>query len=102
MTVSPSIASAAKSGRVLIIGATGFIGKFVAEASLDSGLPTYVLVRPGPSRPSKSDTIKSLKDRGAIILHVRSSILKPTTPYLTWQNRHQFRTLKTTYIQFCY
>ncbi|KAK9934820.1 hypothetical protein M0R45_021949 [Rubus argutus] len=69
MTVSPSLASAAKSSRVLVIGATGFIGKFVAEASLDSGLPTYVLLRPGPSRPSKSDTIKSLKDKGAIILH---------------------------------
>lgn len=70
MTVSPSLASAAKRSRVLVIGATGFIGKFVAEASLDSGLPTYVLLRPGPSRPSKSDTIKSLKDKGAIILHV--------------------------------
>lgn len=69
MTVSTCV-SAAKNGRILIVGATGFIGRFVAEASLDAGQPTYVLIRPGPLDPSKADIIKSLKDRGAIILHV--------------------------------
>ncbi|ONI31302.1 hypothetical protein PRUPE_1G305100 [Prunus persica] len=68
MTVSTCV-SAAKNGRILIVGATGFIGRFVAEASLDAGQPTYVLIRPGPLDPSKADIIKSLKDRGAIILH---------------------------------
>ncbi|BBG94433.1 NAD(P)-binding Rossmann-fold superfamily protein [Prunus dulcis] len=68
MTVSTCV-SAAKNGRILIVGATGFIGRFVAEASLDAGQPTYVLIRPGPHDPSKADIIKSLKDRGAIILH---------------------------------
>ena len=67
MTVSaapPTVKS-----RVLIAGATGFIGQFVAKASLDSGRPTYVLVRPGVStRPSKAEVIKSLHDKGAIIL----------------------------------
>ncbi|XP_009356192.1 leucoanthocyanidin reductase [Pyrus x bretschneideri] len=68
MTVSSSL-SVAKNGRVLIAGATGFIGRFVAEASLAAGQPTYVLVRPGPLHPSKADTVKSFKDKGAIILH---------------------------------
>lgn len=71
MTVSAS-ASTAK-GRVLIVGATGFIGQFVAEASLGAGRPTYVLVRPGPvgGGPSKGSTIRALQDKGAIILHVK-------------------------------
>ncbi|PQQ09627.1 leucoanthocyanidin reductase [Prunus yedoensis var. nudiflora] len=68
MTVSTCV-SAAKNGRILIVGATGFIGRFVAEASLDAGQPTYVLVRPGPLDHSKAEIIKALKDRGAIILH---------------------------------
>lgn len=69
MTVSTCV-SAAKNGRIFIVGAAGFIGRFVAEASLDAGQPTYVLVRPGPLDPSKADIIKGLKDRGAIIIHV--------------------------------
>ena len=69
MTVSAS-APATKS-RVLIAGATGFIGQFVASASLDSGRQTYVLVRPGLAGClSKSKVLKSLHDKGAIILHV--------------------------------
>jgi leucoanthocyanidin reductase len=69
MTVSASIPTA--KSRVLIAGATGFIGQFVAKASLDAGRPTYVLVRPGLAGcPSKSRVLKSLHDKGAIILHV--------------------------------
>ncbi|KAG5236965.1 leucoanthocyanidin reductase [Salix suchowensis] len=67
MTVSAA-PSTVKS-RVLIAGATGFIGQFVAKASLDSGRPTYVLVRPGAAAsPSKAEVLKSLHDKGAIIL----------------------------------
>lgn len=68
MTVSASIPTA--KSRVLIAGATGFIGQFVAKASLDAGRPTYVLVRPGLAGcPSKSRVLKSLHDKGAMILH---------------------------------
>ncbi|KAE8100771.1 hypothetical protein FH972_018631 [Carpinus fangiana] len=69
MTVSASVSTA--KGRVLIVGATGFIGQFVAEASLGAGRPTYVLVRPGPvgGCPSKGSTIRALQDKGATILH---------------------------------
>ncbi|KAF3431784.1 hypothetical protein FNV43_RR26520 [Rhamnella rubrinervis] len=71
MTVPPnnSFSSKPKNGRVLVAGATGFIGHFVAEASLAYGRPTYVLVRPPPLSPSKVSTIKALEDEGAIVVH---------------------------------
>jgi leucoanthocyanidin reductase len=74
MTVSASVSTA--KGRVLIVGATGFIGQFVAEASLGAGRPTYVLVRPGPvcGGPSKGSTIRALQDKGATILHVKKNL----------------------------
>ncbi|KAK6921128.1 NmrA-like domain [Dillenia turbinata] len=66
MTASTLMAAA---GRTLIIGSTGFIGRFVAEACLASGRPTYLLVRSGLISPSKSKTIKCLHDKGAIVIH---------------------------------
>ncbi|KAF7123818.1 hypothetical protein RHSIM_Rhsim12G0081500 [Rhododendron simsii] len=68
MTVSTCIASggAAKGQGVLIIGATGFIGQFIAEASLNDGRPTYLLAR---SSSSNAKTMKVLQDKGAIIIH---------------------------------
>ncbi|CAN1137779.1 Leucoanthocyanidin reductase [Linum perenne] len=67
-TMSTSTSSI--KGRVLIVGATGLIGRFVAEASLDSGRPTYLLTRTPSSStsPDKDQALKSLKERGAIIL----------------------------------
>ncbi|KAL2324872.1 hypothetical protein Fmac_023930 [Flemingia macrophylla] len=56
------------AGRVLIIGATGFIGKFIAEASLASPHPTYLLLRPGPLLPSKDPIIKAFQLKGAILI----------------------------------
>ncbi|KAJ4847790.1 hypothetical protein Tsubulata_047223 [Turnera subulata] len=66
MTIS---STPAMKGRVLIAGATGLIGQFVAEASLDSGRPTYVLVRSCPTCPTKAKVLQSLQDKGAIVLH---------------------------------
>ncbi|MBA0689259.1 hypothetical protein Goari_006994 [Gossypium aridum] len=58
------------NGRVLIVGATGFIGRFVADASLDAGRPTYVLVRPSSGNQYSKDKVdKALRDRGAILLN---------------------------------
>lgn len=57
--------------RTLVIGATGFIGRFVAEASLATGRPTLVLVRSGATSTSKAKTIRALQEKGATILHVR-------------------------------
>lgn len=61
---------AQEGNRMLIIGATGFIGRFVTESSLATGHTTYVLVRSGLVTPSKAKTIRALQDNGAIILHV--------------------------------
>ncbi|XP_057477521.1 leucoanthocyanidin reductase-like [Actinidia eriantha] len=68
MTVSASCVAAAK-GRVLIVGATGFIGQYVAEASLSSGRATILLSRSGDTSPSKSQNSKTLQDKGATIIH---------------------------------
>ncbi len=65
-----STPNVSETDRTLIIGSTGFIGRFVAETSLDYGRPTYLLVRSGPTCPSKASTIKSLQERGAIVIHV--------------------------------
>ncbi|CAK9141354.1 unnamed protein product [Ilex paraguariensis] len=69
MTVSPCVNGVSANGdRVLIIGATGFMGQFVAQASLDSGKPTYVLLRSFPSCLLKAKATKAFEDQGAIIL----------------------------------
>ncbi|XP_054793680.1 leucoanthocyanidin reductase-like [Prosopis cineraria] len=62
-------ASAAPIRRVLIVGATGFIGRFVAEASLAAGHSTFVLVRGGPLAPPKAALVKAFQKKGATILH---------------------------------
>ncbi|KAE8665529.1 Leucoanthocyanidin reductase [Hibiscus syriacus] len=60
-----------ETGRTLVIGSSGFIGRFITEACLESGQPTYVLVRSSSNSPStKATTIKFLQDKGAIITYV--------------------------------
>nr|AIU39029.1 leucoanthocyanidin reductase [Narcissus tazetta subsp. chinensis] len=57
------------SDKVLIIGATGCIGEFIAESSLENGKTTYLLVRPGSSAsPSKDAILKKFTSKGAIII----------------------------------
>lgn len=73
-TSSPPTTLASKN-RVLIIGATGFMGKFLTEASLSSSHPTYLLIRPGgPLISPKSTTIKTFQEKGAIIVYVSYNI----------------------------
>ncbi|XP_043715243.1 leucoanthocyanidin reductase-like [Telopea speciosissima] len=67
MTIAAAAQPLSAESRTLIVGATGFIGRFVAEACLETGRPTYVLVRSAKTTPSKSQTIKALQDKGAII-----------------------------------
>ncbi|KAJ7953025.1 Isoflavone reductase-like protein [Quillaja saponaria] len=60
---------AAKS-KILIIGATGYIGKFVVEASAKEGHPTFALVRESTvSNPEKSKLIESFKSSGVTLLY---------------------------------
>ncbi|KHG12389.1 Leucoanthocyanidin reductase [Gossypium arboreum] len=55
-----------EAGQTVVIGSSGFIGRFITEACLDSGRPTYILVRSSSNSPSKASTIKFLQDKGAI------------------------------------
>ncbi|KAJ8752442.1 hypothetical protein K2173_004078 [Erythroxylum novogranatense] len=58
-----------EAGRTLIIGSTGYIGRFVTEASLESGGGTYVLVRSRLLSPSKASIIKAFQEKGCHIIY---------------------------------
>ncbi|XP_078149093.1 phenylcoumaran benzylic ether reductase Pyrc5-like isoform X2 [Carex rostrata] len=63
------MASTVEKSKVLLIGGTGYIGKFIAEASVRSGHRTFALVRDtAPSDPSKSQIIQKLKDLGVTLI----------------------------------
>ncbi|KAI5066989.1 hypothetical protein GOP47_0017517 [Adiantum capillus-veneris] len=57
------------ASRVLIFGATGYIGRHIAKASLNAGHPTFLFVRPGMALSvEKVRLIMSFKHDGAILL----------------------------------
>lgn len=59
------------ASKILIIGGTGYIGKFIVEASAKSDHPTFVLVRESTlSDPSKSALIDSFKKSGVTFITV--------------------------------
>ena len=61
----------AEKSKILIIGGTGYIGKYVVEASAKSGHPTFALVRESTiSDPIKGKLIDNFKNLGVILLHV--------------------------------
>jgi nucleoside-diphosphate-sugar epimerase len=61
----------AEKSKILIIGGTGYIGKYIVEASAKSGHPTFALVRESTaSNPEKSQVIESFKSSGATLLYV--------------------------------
>lgn len=60
----------AEKTKILIIGGTGYIGKYIVEASAKSGHPTFVLVRESTTtNPSKSQMIQSFKNSGVTFVH---------------------------------
>lgn len=62
----------AEKSKILFVGGTGYIGKFIVEASAKSGHPTFLLIREATlSNPSKSQLIDSFKGLGVTFLHVR-------------------------------
>ncbi|MQM04442.1 hypothetical protein Taro_037239 [Colocasia esculenta] len=75
MTVPPQSATAGGvGGATLVAGATGYIGKFVAEASLAAGFPTYVLRRSAPAAgPDKEAALRALEEQGAVIVEGSAS-----------------------------
>ncbi|XP_021287223.1 isoflavone reductase homolog [Herrania umbratica] len=60
----------AEKSKILVIGGTGYIGKFIVEASAKAGHPTFVLVREATlSNPAKSNTVDTFKTLGVNFLH---------------------------------
>nr|QRW27926.1 eugenol synthase 6 [Ocimum basilicum] len=55
--------------KILIIGGTGYIGKFVVEASAKSGHPTFALLRESTvSDANKAQLVEGFKNSGVTIL----------------------------------
>ncbi|KAL3697225.1 hypothetical protein R1sor_011301 [Riccia sorocarpa] len=55
--------------KVLIIGATGYIGKYLVKASIKLGHPTFILARSLTlSDPAKAQLLKSFRDSGVTVL----------------------------------
>ncbi|KAL3697221.1 hypothetical protein R1sor_011297 [Riccia sorocarpa] len=60
---------AESKSKVLIIGATGYIGKYLVRASLKLEHPTFILVRSlTPSDPAKAQLIRSFQNSGVTVL----------------------------------
>ena len=63
----------AEKSKILIIGGTGYIGKFIVAASTKAGHPTFVLVRESTvSDPVKGKLVEGFKNSGATLVHVSS------------------------------
>ena len=62
-----------EKSKILVIGGTGYIGKFIVEGSAKSGHQTFALVRETSlSDPAKGKMVQNFKDLGVTILNVRS------------------------------
>ncbi|KAL7604481.1 hypothetical protein Lser_V15G19658 [Lactuca serriola] len=72
----------AEKSKILIIGGTGYIGKFVAEASAKEGHPTFILTRESTIKHlEKSKLLNNFKTLGAKLvivcdLHDHESLVK--------------------------
>ena len=68
----------AQKSKILIIGGSGYIGKYIVEESAKAGHPTFALVRENSdSNPEKSKLIKSFKSSGVTLLHVCTNSSSP-------------------------
>nr|XP_043614708.1 phenylcoumaran benzylic ether reductase POP1-like [Erigeron canadensis] len=60
---------AENKSKILIIGGTGYIGKFIVEASAKAGHPTFVLVRETTTKhPDKSKLLDNFKNNLGVTL----------------------------------
>nr|B7UEU8.1 RecName: Full=Isoflavone reductase homolog A622; Short=NgA622 [Nicotiana glauca]CAQ64599.1 hypothetical protein [Nicotiana glauca] len=60
---------ASEKSKILIIGGTGYIGKYLVETSAKSGHPTFVLIRESTLKnPQKSKLIDTFKSYGVTLL----------------------------------
>ncbi|OEL20901.1 Isoflavone reductase-like protein [Dichanthelium oligosanthes] len=64
-----SAAAQEERSRVLVIGGTGYIGRFIVAASAREGHPTSVLVRaPAPADPAKAAVLQGFRDTGVTLV----------------------------------
>lgn len=60
----------AEKSKILFIGGTGYIGKFLVEASVKAGHPTFALVRKSTvSDPVKGKIVESFKNSSVTLLY---------------------------------
>ncbi|KAA8535619.1 hypothetical protein F0562_030622 [Nyssa sinensis] len=60
----------AEKSKLLIIGATGHVGKFMVEASVKAGHPTFALVRKSTvSDPVKGKLVENFSNSGVTVLY---------------------------------
>ncbi|KAK7406727.1 hypothetical protein VNO78_08357 [Psophocarpus tetragonolobus] len=60
----------ASKSKILVLGGTGYIGKFIVKASAEAGHPTFALVRETTlSHPEKSKLIETFKTSGVTLLY---------------------------------
>ncbi|CAN6178151.1 unnamed protein product [Urochloa humidicola] len=64
-----SAAGQKERNQVLVIGGTGYIGRFIVAASARGGHPTSVLVRdPAPADPAKAAVLQAFRDTGVTLV----------------------------------
>ncbi|GMI91264.1 phenylcoumaran benzylic ether reductase 1 [Hibiscus trionum] len=69
----------AGKSKVLVIGGTGYIGKFIVEGSVKEGHPTFALVRESTvSDPIKGKAIDNFKNLGVQLLYFSNAFVDHT------------------------
>ncbi|GAU26223.1 hypothetical protein TSUD_224140 [Trifolium subterraneum] len=59
-----------EKSKILVLGGTGYLGKFIVEASAKAGHPTFALIRETTiSHPQKSKLIENFKSYGVTLLY---------------------------------
>ncbi|XWS11532.1 hypothetical protein CRYUN_Cryun37aG0006200 [Craigia yunnanensis] len=58
-----------EKSKILIFGATGYLGKYMVKASVSLGHPTYVYTRPLNSSSSKLDLLNEFESMGVTIFY---------------------------------
>ena len=71
----------AEKSKILIIGATGYMGKYMVEASVRLGHRTFALIREATALESGTDKarlIETFKNFGVTLLYVSMINYEPT------------------------
>lgn len=62
---------ASEKSKILIIGSTGYIGKFIVYASARLGHPAFAMVRDtAPADPAKAQLLQRFTDLGVTLVKV--------------------------------